>query len=73
MFGSARAANDPRDIDILIVYDPAILPVSNAISFRRRLAESVLAATQRPADILLLSQDEIAQTRFLQRVDAIRI
>jgi predicted nucleotidyltransferase len=73
LFGSACSDNDSRDIDILIVYDPGTLSVTNAIDFRRKLAEAIFAATRRPTDILLLSQDEFVQTAFLKRVDAIRI
>jgi len=73
MFGSACFADDPRDIDVLIVYDPRKLPVGKAIDFRIRLAKAIFAATRRPVDILLLSQAEVVQTGFLHQVDPIRV
>jgi hypothetical protein len=73
LFGSARSGCDPRDIDLLLVYDPATLSVEAAIELRTRLAEVVFDATRRAADVLLLSQREVVQTGLLQRVDAVRI
>src|SRR4051812_22403346 len=59
LFGSACSYSNPRDIDILIAYDPLILSTASAIDLRGRLAEAVFADTGQLADILLLSRDEV--------------
>lgn len=73
LFGSACDSDTPRDIDILVVYDTDALSVSEAIAFRTRLADQVAADGGVPADIVLLNRNEVALTKFLERIQAVKI
>jgi predicted nucleotidyltransferase len=73
LFGSACNSDTPCDIDILIVYDTDVLSMDQAINFRRRLSDLIAEEAGVPADILLLKRTEAAETKFLSRVDAIKI
>lgn len=73
LFGSACDSDTPRDIDMLVVYDTDALSVSGAIACRARLADKVAEDVGVPADIVLLNRNEVAQTKFLERIQAIKI
>lgn len=73
LFGSARASETPRDIDVLIVYDATVVPIAQAIELRERLAKLIAAQAKVPADIVLLSRHEVAETQFIKRIQPIRL
>lgn len=73
LFGSLLISDKPRDIDLLLVYDPSRITVGEGMAVRRRVREAMVAATGTPADILLLSTSEMKQTGFLERVTAVKL
>lgn len=71
MFGSACVSETPKDIDVLIVYDATVVPIGLAIELRGRLANLIAAEAKLPADIVLLSCQEVAETQFIERIQPI--
>ena len=71
LFGSAVVDDQPRDIDILLIYDPEQFSVDHSIGFRRRIRELLTNATGLLADIVLLSIREAEETRFLDQIHAV--
>ena len=73
LFGSAYSEFEPRDIDILLIFDKTLHSHADAIRMRQRLAEAVAKEAGRQADILLLSQNEAKETAILSRIQAKRL
>jgi predicted nucleotidyltransferase len=73
LFGSALSCEEPRDIDLLLIYDLAQLTVNHAIEVRKRICDALVEATDIPADIVLLSTKEAEETQFLKKIHSVRI
>ncbi len=73
LFGSLLSADTPQDIDVLLVYDPSRITVTQAIPIRQRLREAILKFTEIPADVVLLSVPELEQTQFLKKINATHV
>ena len=66
LFGSALVSLYPRDLDLLVVYDPHTCGLSDALAARASIS---LAAQERLgalADISLLSKREAAESNFVE-------
>jgi predicted nucleotidyltransferase len=70
LFGSALRGPDPRDVDLLVVYDPSELAPADAVELRVLLAQVCAAATIHPLDVVLLTGDEARDTDFAARESA---
>ena len=66
LFGSCLNNKHPNDIDLLLVYDKYSMDVeTQKIAFESRLYDIL----KRPIDITILSQQELEQTKFLEKID----
>jgi len=57
----------------LIIYDETSVSVDDAIDMRIAIASVISVETGIPADALLLTPDEVAQTMFFDRVSTVRL
>jgi predicted nucleotidyltransferase len=73
LFGSVLTSERPKDVDLVIVYDPSLVDVDKAIAIRQSLRSGIHEVAGVPADILLLSTSEVEQTNFLNRIDTERL
>ena len=67
LFGSALHAPDPRDLDLLVVYDPTQVHPRDAGRLRDAVFRALSDSTDRPLDVLLLTADEALVTGFAER------
>lgn len=67
LFGSALCADNPNDIDILLVYEEANL---EQVNIEKKRIERVLASKlpNYALDFTVLSKSELEQTNFLMKV-----
>lgn len=73
LFGSALTTLEPNDLDLCLVYDPARLPVHEALYLRRNLSLAINDDFSTAADIVLLSEAEAEQSDFVKLEGAIRV
>ena len=73
LFGSACHREQPSDIDILCVYDTSVIPSDAAFARFVPLSQQIHAATGIPVHPTILSTKELADGRFLQRVEPIEL
>lgn len=69
LFGSACYRQHPEDIDILIVYDTAVVPSSAAYSRFQPLSRSIEDAVRIPVHTTVLSIQELQDSSFIERVE----
>jgi predicted nucleotidyltransferase len=72
LFGSARYDSDPRDVDLLLVYDRRLSP-SDAIRLRTELVGLLSDAVTPPLDVALLSLAEAADSNFVRSEGALLV
>jgi predicted nucleotidyltransferase len=65
IFGSALYSENPRDIDILVVYATTLRP-GDALYFRAKLIRKLKKYITIPIHIVLLSRDEEREVRFIK-------
>lgn len=70
VFGSALHRPDPQDVDLLVVYDPDVLPPARTGGLRDAMVQACIGATVHPVDLVLLTQEEAEQTEFAVREQA---
>ena len=70
LFGSALRESDPRDVDLLVVYDPQAMPPARAAGLRQIVVRACAEAIVRPLDVVLLTGEEARDTRFADREHA---
>lgn len=70
LFGSALHRHDPQDVDLLVIYDPDVLPPAQAASLRHAMVQACIGATMHPLDLVILTNEEAEQTNFAVREDA---
>jgi predicted nucleotidyltransferase len=63
LFGSALYSENPRDIDILVVYATSLSPV-DALDFRSKLISKLRKYIAIPIHVVLLSQSEERKLEF---------
>lgn len=70
VYGSMIYHKNPKDIDILVVYDP-ISPdnIYEIISFRKMLEYKFSKISSIPLDIVLLSNKEEAKINYLSSIE----
>jgi len=73
VFGSVLTKSDPRDIDLLLVYNSQSLKISDVINIRKKLRKILQKETQKPIDICILSEDEALTNPFIKEENAIKI
>ena len=69
-FGSALVSPTPRDIDLLIVFDPAKVHIDTVLGLRRHICRSGSIAFSVSFDICLLTEGEARNNRFLEEEHA---
>jgi predicted nucleotidyltransferase len=67
IFGSLLYTNAPRDIDILIVYDPYGISLGEVIKLKHTLGQIIGQKTRRDVDICMLSYSEACQSQFISK------
>lgn len=71
VFGSALHEAEPKDLDLLVVYDPVQIPPRRAAGrLRPIMAHACAAAALPPADVVLLTGSEADATDFAHREHA---
>lgn len=73
VFGSVLTKSDPRDIDLLLVYNSQSLKISDVINIRKKLRKILQKETQKSIDICILSEDEVVTNPFIKEENAIKI
>lgn len=63
VFGSITRVISPHDIDLLVVYDRCYVSSQRALSIRKQLVR-LLKVTGLPVEVILLSREENARSRF---------
>lgn len=66
LFGSALISDDPRDVDVLLIYPNSMTP-EVAIEARRRMVVELGKLLGRRIHSVLLSESEEAETQFIQK------
>ncbi|GAA1156442.1 hypothetical protein F6W69_02770 [Microbacterium oxydans] len=66
LFGSALRVEDPRDIDVLIIY-------TDAGALRRLVAADYWELSTPPIDLIAMMPDEVAELQFLHVTLAERV
>lgn len=72
-FGSMLIQDDPRDLDLIVIFPRNSCKPERAIAIRKSIRESLSHSTDKPIDITLLSDREAAETDFIKRAEAQRI
>jgi predicted nucleotidyltransferase len=70
VFGSELYDPEPKDLDLLVVYDATHTPPHRATALRTAVVGACRAITQRPVDVVLLTEAEAEATRFVSREQA---
>lgn len=65
-FGSALVSGAPRDVDLLIVFDPTKVQIDTVLGFRRDVCRSGSVVFALPFDVCLLTEGEARNNRFLE-------
>jgi len=73
IFGSALTSGEPRDIDLVLIYDVTRVTVTQAIEVRKKVCDGLVQATGIPADVVLLSSTEAEETKFLSKIHTVRV
>jgi hypothetical protein len=71
VFGSWLSSQTPKDLDLVFVYDQSICSPQDAISVRRALIRCGARLGLPPIHVVLLSETESSQCRFIELEGAI--
>lgn len=66
IFGSAVYSDNPRDIDVAIIYNKQYVTVAEAIAYRRELVEKMTELNSMIIDTILLTMEEEEEMAFLE-------
>ena len=70
LFGSAMRTSRCNDVDLLILYDPALCPPEQAHREHKAFVDCAARETGLPIHLCLLTYDEERACGFIQRVSA---
>jgi hypothetical protein len=73
LFGSAVESKNPRDLDVLIVYDEAFTSPSTSYYQFSSLVQALPISKHYPIHLTLLTVQEAQDTDFVSKSQAIRI
>lgn len=73
LFGSACYLKNPEDVDILVVYDPSLIPPEKAYSCIRPISVAAERVTNRNIHLTVLTNKEAADTGIIDAVEAIEL
>ncbi len=73
VFGSVLTKSDPRDIDLLLVYNSQSLKISDVINIRKKLRKILQKEIHKSIDICILSESEAVTNPFIKEENAIKI
>lgn len=73
LFGSALTKDDPRDLDILIVYNKRKLSIDDAIRVRHETQRMIQTCSRLPVHVCFLSHDELMTSDFATREHAVKV
>jgi len=68
VFGSVLTTNKPNDIDILLVYQPKIILISNIKELKNNLIKTISNYTCLDIDFTTLSIQELKKSSFLTKL-----
>ena len=66
LFGSALRRDDPKDVDVIVVYDEPLGPQSVGAAIRPLVREIVSAELGIPAHVVLLTRAEAAESGMIR-------
>ena len=73
VFGSMLFSCTPRDVDLVVVFDPASTSIPAMVEFRRHLRRSAIREFKTVLDICLLTKAEARSNGFLEDEGAILV
>lgn len=73
VFGSYLFVGEPRDIDILILYDPYLSSPKDAYKVHREFVDEIQQLTGTPVDLTLLTYSEERNLGFISDTGAVPI
>ncbi len=73
LFGSALAEHNPKDLDLLVVYDPRRVAPQRARCLREVVVQACRAELPLSVDVVLLTKDEAAATAFARSEGAVTV
>lgn len=65
IFGSVVYSDNPKDIDIAIIYDNQYVSIVEAIEYRKEIIAILSEMNSMPIDSILLSKEEEKEMAFL--------
>ena len=72
-FGSILFSCNPRDVDLVVIFDPATVSVDSILEFRENLRRSAIRAFDVRFDVCLLTEAEARNNSFLEDERAVLI
>lgn len=72
-FGSILFSCEPRDVDLVVVFDPAAVSIDSVLEFRENLQRSAIRTFDVRFDVCLLTEAEARNNRFLEEERAVLI
>jgi hypothetical protein len=73
VFGSAIRSCSPRDVDLVVVYNPSSVEVDDVLAYRRCLQRDCYAEFGLPLDVCLLTEQEAQNNPFLAEEGAVLV
>ena len=73
IFGSMLFSCTPRDVDLVVVFDPVTTSIPVMIEFRRHLRQSAIEEFKTVLDICLLTNTEARKNSFLEDEGAVLV
>jgi len=73
VFGSFLSGSDPRDIDVLILYDPSVISPADAYRGHAPFAKEIQRLAGLPVDLTLLTYGEEESSCFIEDTGAVLI
>jgi len=73
VFGSFLYRSDPRDIDVLVLYDPSVFSPADAYRGHAPFVKEIQCLVGLPLDLTLLTYDEEKSSGFIEDTGAVPI
>jgi predicted nucleotidyltransferase len=73
LFGSTLTVSDPKDLDLLVTYDPGVTPPEKAVELRGVLELACGDLIEGEVDCVLLTEAEERESKFAEREGAVAL
>lgn len=72
-FGSMHFSDAPTDLDLIMIFDHAVITIEEILQLRYELSKLAQTAFSLPVDICLLTEDEASHNQFLLEECAVQV